>query len=308
MARLYWLSGLVAAVAWALAIVLFGPDLLQFAATHLSADGRISNGPLVLLKLSLALFAAWLLLPVAWRTWRPAEIAAGWRAAGTLARFEVVALGVLLLAFLVARARWGAFTSLAAPGWLGADTWHGEDGPFESMTAASAIAAAGLLAVSAVRTRWWARWLLVALAAAAFGFGMEEISWGQRIFGIHGHDAIVSRNWQGETNLHNFLAPRLVHLYLPAVICTAAAAWFCFADRLAALLPDELRPLSDPPHRLALSVGFQLLALQSALNFTGEIAEESIAVLLLLGALRLRGAQRAHAHAGAWPALRARGT
>ena len=43
------------------------------------------------------------------------------------------------------------------------------------------------------------------LALAAFYTVMEEISWGQRLFGIESPAFFAERNTQGETNLHNFL-------------------------------------------------------------------------------------------------------
>ena len=49
------------------------------------------------------------------------------------------------------------------------------------------------------------RWFYVALALAAFYTAGEEISWGQRLFGIVSPDFFDEYNLQGETNLHNFL-------------------------------------------------------------------------------------------------------
>ncbi|WP_211306373.1 hypothetical protein [Parasphingopyxis lamellibrachiae] len=43
----------------------------------------------------------------------------------------------------------------------------------------------------------------VGFAGLYFLIGMEEISWGQRIFGFETPDGIAARNWQSEFNFHN---------------------------------------------------------------------------------------------------------
>jgi len=49
------------------------------------------------------------------------------------------------------------------------------------------------------------RWFFITLAVACFYVIMEEISWGQRIFGWGASDFFKKNNLQGETNLHNML-------------------------------------------------------------------------------------------------------
>ena len=46
-------------------------------------------------------------------------------------------------------------------------------------------------------------------------FAIEEISWGQRIFGIATPDFFDKYNYQQELNIHNFLNPIINYLYLP---------------------------------------------------------------------------------------------
>lgn len=82
-----------------------------------------------------------------------------------------------------------------------------EDGLVEIGTAVLALTAtvAGGLALRHRRrlpTRWLAGWLL-AVTAACFYFGMEEISWGQKVFQWDTPEWIAAFNDQGETNLHN---------------------------------------------------------------------------------------------------------
>jgi len=86
-----------------------------------------------------------------------------------------------------------------------------EDGLFENLTAlnffVSAIvlylAMAGLK-INAEKQKFVAKSLIAVIASSLFLFGLEEISWGQRIFGW-GTPAIFSINVQNETNIHNLI-------------------------------------------------------------------------------------------------------
>lgn len=81
-----------------------------------------------------------------------------------------------------------------------------EDGLAENVTAALFFLAAGATAVATVRTRRRGAPGVVLLALVTLGLfvsGMEEISWGQRIVGFAGPEALTGANLQQETNLHN---------------------------------------------------------------------------------------------------------
>jgi hypothetical protein len=80
-----------------------------------------------------------------------------------------------------------------------------EDRPLEWSTALLLLAASSLLGLHAARHR---RAPLVALCAALlcvalFLVGMEEISWGQRLFGFATPEGLAEMNWQHEFNFHN---------------------------------------------------------------------------------------------------------
>ncbi len=64
------------------------------------------------------------------------------------------------------------------------------------------LAAAILSVLVALRDRRY-RWFFALLAVACSYVVLEEISWGQRIFGYSTPDFLKSRNLQGEANLHN---------------------------------------------------------------------------------------------------------
>ncbi|WP_394730164.1 hypothetical protein [Altererythrobacter sp. GH1-8] len=88
--------------------------------------------------------------------------------------------------------------------------WHVagiEDGPIEWLTAIIYMVAAlwaGKLAWRFHRTGLAVHAVLSAiLALGMFVIGMEEISWGQRVFGIASPEFFVTANRQQELNLHN---------------------------------------------------------------------------------------------------------
>lgn len=112
--------------------------------------------------------------------------------------FFLAILGVLVFSVL---AHWSLRT------FLDSDWLEGEDGLSEwwsvatyLVAAAAAVAAAwSLKATKHSRLKYF----YLALAAAFFLGGMEEISWGQRIFDWGTPAAIEEINFQDETTLHN---------------------------------------------------------------------------------------------------------
>ena len=80
-----------------------------------------------------------------------------------------------------------------------------EDGLVEYGTAILLAAAGVVLAALARRVGGYRRWLLALYALAFVLAAGEEISWGQRIFGIESSEFFLENNRQGETNLHNLM-------------------------------------------------------------------------------------------------------
>lgn len=85
-----------------------------------------------------------------------------------------------------------------------------EDRPLEWASAGLLLAAGGLFAVRALRglgARAGRSWPALlgggGLAALLLVMAMEEISWGQRLFGFATPETLAQMNWQGEFNLHN---------------------------------------------------------------------------------------------------------
>lgn len=144
----------------------------------------------------------------------------------------------------------------------GTTTWLiREEHPIEGAGAlgllAAAIACLVLWRRVAGDPRWpWLRRLALLVLAALFAFGFgEEISWGQRIFGLGTPEAFETANRQQELNVHNLdvlggaLDPdRLFQLFWLAmgVIVPVAALWrpaHRLLQRAIPVLPLALAPL-----------------------------------------------------------------
>jgi hypothetical protein len=88
--------------------------------------------------------------------------------------------------------------------------WAREDGPFESATSIFYFIAVYFFVRQLKNANFppqahvnWGRFFLIGWVVAAFFVGAEEISWGQRIFGIKTPAAISELNYQNEITLHN---------------------------------------------------------------------------------------------------------
>jgi hypothetical protein len=84
-------------------------------------------------------------------------------------------------------------------------SWYAwEDGPVESLTVAVLVFGGAALIVRAKRAGNRAVRVVSILAAITlFLAAGEELSWGQRIFGVETPEFFAEHNAQGETNFHN---------------------------------------------------------------------------------------------------------
>ena len=145
------------------------------------------------------------------------------------------------------------------------------------------------------------RLFFAVLALACFYVTMEEISWGQRIFGWSSPEFFKTRNIQGETNLHNFLvgpvrttAKSLVEYLLAGALLLYGVAYpaLLWRKNAAAAWLDR-RGLASPP--LSLSPCFAAAALLELGPFMfneAEVAEILLGFAMAAMAIRYAAAAR----------------
>jgi hypothetical protein len=89
------------------------------------------------------------------------------------------------------------------------ETYVREDGIVEWLTVLGLLLGCGVCLARFIRLRkhrtTWFLFVTLILAIFQFFAAGEEISWGQRIFGIKSSEFFLEKNTQGETNLHNLI-------------------------------------------------------------------------------------------------------
>jgi len=190
------------------------------------------------------------------------------------------ALGAALALLYVLRAWFPEASSVRA--------LYREDGVFETLTAIVSAVSGGMFVVLAMQTRRMvphderrqraiARIVLFLAAAACLLFALEEISWGQRIFGWETPAFLRGANYQGETNLHNlvFGLPQVLNWGLTAYCVLAVLSWVGRLRRRFVWVGMLF------PHPCLLPLVFL------GVFATGEIQEEIVVSLLLLHTFRV---------------------
>ncbi len=96
-----------------------------------------------------------------------------------------------------------------------------EDGVFEYLTSLFYFLAFIFFVLSLSKLKSvFINFYIIVLALACFFIGMEEISWGQRIFNIKTPESYKKLNYQEEYNLHNLIAPEYhPNIFLIFAIC-----------------------------------------------------------------------------------------
>ena len=196
---------------------------------------------------------------------------------------RALAANLLLLGFL------GAFA------WLEAsypDLYYRsvqEDQALEWASFWSFFVAGGVFAVAAWRQHRQVGalpWFLVGLALFCVFVAMEEISWGQRVFGHRPPDYFLAENYQQELNLHNLASTDLRLLVFRGIILGYGVFLPMFA-----LVPVARRLLDrfaivPPPVALAPSM-FAMFWIHASYpwKFTGEVIECALGFGFLFAAI-----------------------
>ena len=216
--------------------------------------------------------------------------------AGRMSRY-IVGLSVVFVAVLAVLY---VYAVLGTPVY---ETMFAEDGPAEDMTAVLFFVAAAAYVVALKRyIAWPDRMPIVAIVMAlclvvALFLGLEEISYGQRIFGWATPEVMAS-NIQHESNLHNFLT----YSELDVIEWLGSAAVFvacCIIVYVRAT--RSWRMLEFAPHANLLPLA-AAVAVFGSYGWFGEVFENSTALFVMLYGLQLvrqtgpaREADHAHA-------------
>ncbi|PTN08010.1 hypothetical protein [Mangrovibacterium marinum] len=170
-----------------------------------------------------------------------------------------------------------------------------EDGMVENLTSLFLFAASGVCIYRLIQYKKAQKpglWLLTAavLALLFFFAGGEEISWGQRIFGIQSGEFFLEHNKQAETNLHNLIVggTNINKLIFSQILFVVMVIYFLFARLLVNKIPFIARleqqfnvPLPKIQHAVVMIVVAGSLALiPNAKN--AELLEMSFAFIFFL--------------------------
>ena len=197
--------------------------------------------------------------------------------------------------------RWALVANLLLLGFLGALAWLEasypnayyrsvqEDQALEWASFWSFFIAAGVFATAAWRQRKSTRslpWFLVGLALFCVFVAMEEISWGQRVFGHRPPDYFLAQNYQQELNLHNIASTKLRLLAFRGIVLgygvlLPLVGLVPFVRRLFVRLAIVPPPVGLTPSMLA------MFWIHNAYpwKFTGEVVECALGFGFLFAAL-----------------------
>lgn len=168
-------------------------------------------------------------------------------------------------------------------------TLHDEDSIFENLTAIFSISASILFLISIRNFKSYpSKLIIIALSIFSFLFGMEEISWGQRVFNWETGESWSSINHQNETNIHNLFNPFFQKIYL--IFNFLALCLFLAREKvekyLITLFPEsDIHKIIHKRESGYYALIFFFLIFQAQL-FGGELTEEILSIILLSYALK----------------------
>ncbi len=252
-----------------------------FIERHFSGDGIIDDPSQLYAMVATALLVAALLVGLDLRARRsgmslfrriPLPPAVSSERQSLLAQATLRASAVLIPVLVMARVLHERL--LPMPWFFGEN--YGEDGLLENLTVLGFVFAAMLFAAAWRRRPAGATGrIFLVIAAASLLVAMEEISWGQRIFGWATPAEVVAVNLQSETNLHNLVDNDAVRIAYPIIgIGIFLLLWLSCVLAMAA--PDHRARALLPPPSLALlaaaiAVGAQSFFFQELVELLAAI-------------------------------------
>lgn len=160
------------------------------------------------------------------------------------------------------------------------------------------------------------RWFFSLLALSCFYAAMEEISWGQRIFGFSSPAYFKENNLQGEMNLHNFLTGPYATTLKATITYALASALLLYGFiyplalklRLRFVVWWEQHGLAAPPLYAGMFFVAGAILEVGPFGFNeGEVAEILVGVALVLTTAHYAFMQRHRLPASSWSADRLAG-
>ncbi|MEP4380451.1 MAG: hypothetical protein ABJ215_00210 [Alphaproteobacteria bacterium] len=247
-------------------LTVFAPQLLVVLIDPVSITVNLAN-----IRIALYGFAIWAVVVLLWLARIRPELQ-DWPAPRPLW------LGVVWLVLCV------SYTGFEHGWFVFADIVYAEDGVFETATAVILLVCSVVLFASL-----GCSWALDRRLGAAVAFMsvlcflllMEELSWGQRIFGFETPDEIENINAQQETNLHNMFVGfnQLIRLVVALLIATVLLGRDRWSIWLRSAGLDRLMP---PPAAVYFTI-FLIYA-----HTYDELFEEVVGLFLLVYVFDLR--------------------
>lgn len=268
---------LLAMVGFALTLTLtFAYDrFFRFAATDLASDGRIENSNAVVQTIYLFLCAVGIALFLLKGAWVYTE-----------KKFSISGLPFHVKLFYTLLVLMLLNTFFLKSVYV----YYKEDGILENLTVLMAFSGSFILLYVAWLHKFTIRGLfLLALAAMLLMFAMEEISWGQRIFGWKTSPLMQKINEQQENNFHNLLNGYFDIGYV--LVSGLLASLFFFREQWIWIFNkfSRIKELADfiPSKHFYYTGYFYLFLMMFTLVFDrgGETLEAAIALMFLFYAV-----------------------
>ena len=160
-----------------------------------------------------------------------------------------------------------------------------EDGFLEYLTALFGLIASIILLISVVIKKGkYEIFFKIFLSLFFFIFAMEEISWGQRIIGWETPTGLMERNYQNETNIHNFFNPyfQIVYPCFNLIIALFIYLSINYREFIIKFFKSEkyIYLLPNKSHSLFVYI-FLILSIQCQI-YTGEVTEEVFSIFILI--------------------------
>ena len=129
-------------------------------------------------------------------------------------------------------------------------------------------------------------WFFVGVATFCIVVAMEEISWGQRVFGYSPPRYFLEKNWQQEFNIHNVISTRLRQQLIVAMLATYGLL-LPLLERIPATrgLPSKLGITSPPAALAPVFVALIVLIVTYPLEYSGELVEAGMALAFIFSGI-----------------------